>query len=295
MLPKRQRVDELLASREFPRLAQIRIFDWGRSELNTREEHVGRSDVCQKMRLTYWNSWLRGAVRILYDSVVLYRRQFSSRLKSRRSIVVVEVFDYDVLLSNELIGCASLPLGPTGGRQSLRLLRGGRHGEIALKAEVEVSIENIELPETSRLSQAWRVVVHSVKNLPNMDIFSKTDPTVVVKVVTPGSDCIPKASTPVVWNDQSAVFNWPLEFGEAREDVLEKLFEELSTAFGEPMDMSMFPTTVVGHNHVSQRWFEAFLDRLTKLQHLSRGAGEQQDRRLLRWSSTNLKSTIWSH
>lgn len=295
MLPRRQKAHEMLASRSQASagLARAHIFDWGRSELNTGAAHAERLPGCQQMRQSYWNIWLRGAIRILYDCVVLYRRQFSSRLTSRRSLIVIEVYDYDVMKSNDLIGCASLPLKPTSGQQSLRLLRSGSHGEIALDSEVDVSIDHIDLPDTSRLSQAWRVTVHCVRKLPWMDTFSKTDPLVVIKVVTPGSDCIPEAATPVIWNNNNAVFDWNLEFGEVRQSLLDQLFDELSSAFEEPMDMSMFPTTVVGHTHVQQRWFEAFLDRVKKLQHLSRAVGQRADSRLIRWGSGS-GSPLWS-
>merc|ERR1712048_704781 len=83
--------------------------------------------------------------------------------------------------------------------------------------------------------------VHRVRHLPRMDVFSATDPLVVVELVNSQCESRPQALTPVAWNDANAVFNVSLEFGEARPETVASFYLELSAAFGQQIHPEMFP------------------------------------------------------
>merc|ERR1711963_1129688 len=168
-LPERRRALDVLASRSVPGLARVHVFDWGRSELNTEANHAQMSEDEQLMRKWYWDIWQRGAFRVFYESVVLYRRQFTSRLLCPEATVTLDVWDYDTMTENDHIGSATLPLMPTYGPLTLNLQR--RRTGKSLKSTIEVEISNLQLPAVSRLSQAWRATVRRVNNLPRMDVF----------------------------------------------------------------------------------------------------------------------------
>lgn len=232
--------------------ARIHVFDWGRSELNTWETDAALKAEDREMRSDYWDIWLRGVLRILFDCAVLYRRQFTMAM-SPDCTVDIDVFDYDTLNQPQHMGRASLRLAPTNGFRKLKLYTLGYSDSKAplstgsIKktlqgaATVEVQVEQLTLPaRDSRLTQAWRVTIKRCQHLPNMDLFSLSDPFVHVTIKSPDSQTGPRTFTKVVWNNNNAVFDTPLDVASAKPEISASLVAQLSAIFGEPVSLDAF-------------------------------------------------------
>merc|ERR1712048_58583 len=170
------------------------------------------------------------------DCACLYRRQFCGAF-STESTVHFDVWDYDTLDGNDHIGEVSIPLSQTNGPVRLQL----SGDKCSSRSEIVVEIARLPLPEANcRLMEAWRVHVKSCMQLPCMDCFSQSDPLVFVTIKGPGSNISPQAFTKVVWNDNSPVFDAHLDFACTSPQFVPALFNQISNAFGEHIDPTIF-------------------------------------------------------
>lgn len=251
-LPSRQEMLNKLATRAQPEITRVQVFDWGRSELNRVEQHEALSEKDQEFRAVYWNLWLRAAVRILYEATA--------------SAVKVEVYDWDTMEDNDFIGSATSKLEVTSEPQVLTLL-----DENGQEMETEVMIEISTTPVTtinSRLAQIWHVHVHSASDLPRMDAFSKSDGYVRVSVETPGIACGPYAQTGVIWDDDNPEFDARLDFGVARQEVVEDFYRRLSAAIGEQVRPELVCRAEADEEH-TDIGFKNFVRNLSRFQDLA--------------------------
>lgn len=227
-------------------LALVKVFDWGRSELNTEENHSQLTPEAKEMRSAFWPIWQRGVVRLMFDALCLYTSQFVRPNGSPATTLEICVWDVDTFDPSDRIGSVVVPLVPTGGPVVLPLDPGEGYPLSAKshRPEVTVELSTSKPPAGSRLDEIWHVNVVKVSDLPRMDWWSDSDPMVEVLVGPPHlGEGRPKAYTPVVYNDHNATFDARLDFGFVRPDVAESLLQMVNTVFGETVDPSCLRET----------------------------------------------------
>ncbi len=155
--------------------ARVHIFDWGRSELNTPENHGTLWWEHKKDRETYWGHYCSGIALLLYDCCLVYARRFLSDHNS----VSISVWDRDVYTEDDLVGLTTVALEATDGvvKKGLEDTKGKPcHGsERGGATELSFSIQKLSVPEPTRLQGCWAVTVHRVNNTAKMDLMSKSD------------------------------------------------------------------------------------------------------------------------
>jgi len=229
------------------KLAKVKIFDWGRSELSLQADWQTYSQDDREQRQLHWDMWLRGMLRIFFEATSVYLQQFASGWAYPGGTLLIQVWDYDVENENDFIGYAALPLEPTNGPVTLELTSAS---ERALSSTVEVEVTRLPMNGLSRLSQAWQIHVHGANALPCMDFFSSTDPFVVARLISPDEEDMcnqylsgPCGITQVEWNDSSADFDCVLQLGDARTEVVDSLLTSISRGFETRITAEQFDQT----------------------------------------------------
>ena len=158
--------------------ARVHIFDWGRSELNTPENHNELWWEHKQARETYWGHYCSGIALLLYDCCLVYARRFLCDHNS----VSISVWDRDVYTEDDLIGLTTVALKATDGVVTTGLedtkgischADGGEGGKRT--TELSFSIQELPVPEPTRLQGCWAVTAHRVNNTAKMDLMSKSD------------------------------------------------------------------------------------------------------------------------
>lgn len=159
--------------------ARVHIFDWGRSELNTPENHGTLWWEHQKDRETYWGHYCSGIALLLYDCSLVYARRFLCQ----HSSVSISVWDRDVYTEDDLVGLTTVALEETDGVVAATLedskgkpcyAGGGFEGKREA-TKLSFSIQKLPVPEPTRLQGCWAVTAHRVNNTAKMDMLSKSD------------------------------------------------------------------------------------------------------------------------
>jgi len=255
-LPTRQEALRYLSGGGGKRLTEVLIFDWGRSQLETRETWKAMTLEQRERNMRYWEVYLRGLLRMLFACVRLYICQFCYAQPSKPSIVIIEVFDYDTFDAKDFLCSASLPLASTNGPIELNLVKA--NGKAA--GSVEVVITPAPVQSDSRLAESWVIEVVRVSGVPRGDVCGESDVTLRVMlyeteqrtrglvqslqttkqenlgVVMLGA----KAWTPVVYDDNDAEFNHKMWFGLASQTVQNQFFSRINTALGTTLSLQSF-------------------------------------------------------
>mmetsp|Transcript_23402 Transcript_23402/g.54446 ORF Transcript_23402/g.54446 Transcript_23402/m.54446 type:complete len:582 (-) Transcript_23402:77-1822(-) len=257
--PSRSKVEPLKQGKS-GKLALVRIFDWGRSELGTHSSYAALSHEDQEERILRWRQWHQALVRILVSCLTAYYRQFLWNAKEPRPFrgeIRFELWDADTLEENDYIGCVSLPLAPTRGRVQVDisgenlvgldacslLARAAAEGPFMCSDEVstlEIEVEEGHVPRGSRLEKIWYITVHGVYGVPHRDLFSASDPVVHVQITSDSLMRGPMVSTPTIWDVQDAEFGTRLEFGVVRQDLEHHIFNDMSRIWAGTISPDMF-------------------------------------------------------
>jgi hypothetical protein len=262
LLAQDRRAEECMAPTD---LAKVCVFDWGRSELNTIEKNATLQLEEQAQRQKYWDIWERGLIRAWFEAVNLYISQFQPAPVGGPFYVTISAWDYDTYDPCDFLGFVVLPLQETE-QDDFELSDLGGRG----CGSVSVSISRLQLPSQSRLSEAWRVYVAGVDDLPKADLFSDTDPLIRVDV---GSDrdedtdwrivgMSSSAWTPVIYNDRNAEIDKSLDFGFAKPEVLNSLMTQMSRPLGMNLGAKDFTIPDRADRTQRQQCFEDFLARI---------------------------------
>jgi len=251
-LPSRRTLESLRAGKGAAGLALVRIFDWGRSELETMLSYLQLSDEEKEQRNLYWCQWQSALVRIWVSSMTAYYRQFlwnADEARPFQGVVRFELWDADTLDEHDYIGNASIPLADTHGRimvpivtENLHdlnlfhlLTRAAAEGVTFCSGDgavLEVEVEEARAPADSRLERVWYVTVHNVFGVPSRDLFSASDPLVMVQV---NSDTLlkgPIGCTQTEWDVQDAALGARLEFGALKQQYESDIFNRMSRVWG---------------------------------------------------------------
>jgi len=221
-----------LAEEEVRRRVVVKIFDWGRSELNTPERHRRLSDAEKKDRATFWRYYTGGVDRLAWEAVRSYHHRFGCTAGWKQ--VTITVYDFDSCSGNDFIGKVTVPLHETEGEVTMRLEGAtGKQVRRCWGAPATLTYRvgrRTLLPEGSRIAEAWQVTVVSAAGLPGKDHFqgrSTSDPFVVLTAASEDGAISFKQQTCVVERQLNPQWNETFEFPVARDthalsDALEK-------------------------------------------------------------------------
>lgn len=228
-LPKRGTAQEQIRS-----AVKVKIFDWGRSELNTPERHASLAPGERRDRADFWRLYVSGVNRLAWEAARAYHHRFGNAAEWQE--VHITVSDFDSMTQNDYIGEATLPLRPTRGSSvTLRNRSGndveGRGGFSSLT----YAIEYRELPASSRMRGVWRVSVLRAAHLPVCDrVQGTSDPYCSLVAVSSDGSLRFRQETSIVkrnlnpeWNE---TFELPLMSGGV--DRLEEALEEAAVGLG---------------------------------------------------------------
>lgn len=244
-LPRRSLSREQLQKRVL-----VKIFDWGRSELDTYEKHSSLEMQEQSNRHKFWDYYCEGIYRLAWESARTYHHWFWNRIGW--TSVVLKVYDFDSCTENDLLGMVRVSLEPTEAVEvGLKDEKGkdviGKDGQ---KATLTYSVIFCALPEDSCLHALWRVHVAKASHLPAADTHLRgedsSDPFVVL--VAESEDGAHKLcqQTSVIQQKLNPVWDETLELPVARRhapDLLDKMLGEAAKGI---LAKDIFPAPHVG-------------------------------------------------
>eukprot|EP00928_Gymnodinium_smaydae_P064986 TRINITY_DN48198_c0_g1_i1.p1 TRINITY_DN48198_c0_g1~~TRINITY_DN48198_c0_g1_i1.p1 ORF type:complete len:711 (-),score=74.33 TRINITY_DN48198_c0_g1_i1:136-2217(-) len=187
-----QRTENLQDARSWvEERVRVHIFDWGRAELNTPEQHRLFSDEQKEDREEFWGLYNVGVSRLFWESARYY---WHNCCADDWSYLELFVYDRDYASKDDFIGSARFDLDSSKQDSNnapfqfdrrdmtLHLTDKGKHvvGTDGKRSELNISLSFEAFPSPSRLRGAWRVRVESASSLPAYDVSGSSDPFVVV-------------------------------------------------------------------------------------------------------------------
>mmetsp|Transcript_25988 Transcript_25988/g.57349 ORF Transcript_25988/g.57349 Transcript_25988/m.57349 type:complete len:743 (-) Transcript_25988:89-2317(-) len=161
----------------------VKIFDWGRSELNALERHTTLSAQEQGDRLEYWRYYAGGIDRLCWEAAREYWHRFTNVRGWHQALLTV--FDFDSVGHNDYIGQVQVPMAIMQETTSPLMNRYGKavHGRDG-PATITYSVSWIDFPGGARLKGTWRIHVLRASNLVGLDGLrgQSSDPFVSVTV-----------------------------------------------------------------------------------------------------------------
>lgn len=155
----------------------VRIFDWGRSELNTIEKDSNRTEKEQADRRKFWENYCGGIDVLSWNAARAYLHRFGNSAGWKE--VTFRIFDFDAMTADDFIGEATVPVEPTPVKTCPLNTKGITiHKK---KRTISYSIEWCEMPQESHLKGSWKVFVGGAENLIAKDKSThSSDPYCVV-------------------------------------------------------------------------------------------------------------------
>ena len=157
------------AAEEQAQQADVRIFDWGRSELLSKEAFEALAKPEQEDRTHFWNLYSDAACRLFYEALRAYYHRFCTPSWEH---VVLEVYDFDASSHDDLCGTCVVPLEETTVPKEFKLLDAS-HKPVQKKGrDCHLKVSIAKRPNAgpeSAVPTAWMVTVHGADQIPNMD------------------------------------------------------------------------------------------------------------------------------
>jgi len=166
----------------------VNIFDWGRSELLTKEAFDQLSTAEQSDRKKYWEYYMYGVDELSRNAAKMYDNQFSN--SGGWDEITVRVMDYDASNNDDFMGEVTLPLPKlplentwseefilrNKGKKWLR----GDPKKGRSRGSIKLDISWWDAPKTSsRMKGSWHITVDQASNLQIKDVIS-SDPYCLV-------------------------------------------------------------------------------------------------------------------
>lgn len=156
---------------------QVNIFDFGRSELNTRQHHQA---LCAKERLdrqTFWDHYASGVDRLLWEAARIY---FNRYILSDFNFIHIDFFDYDSLTENDFLGSVTIPLDQDAPKKGLsedwQIYELPLYNSCGTTMRINnkdstatIEVRYMVYPEPSKFAYGIQVRVVSAQNLRPMD------------------------------------------------------------------------------------------------------------------------------
>jgi len=137
----------------------VKIFDWGRSELNTMETYAALSSNDQNRRNKYWNFYKKGIAKLAWNASLEYKSRFGTK---KWLEIVINIMDFDALSKDDFLGRITIPVEETP-EKTLKL-------ENKSKSTFTYSISWHPLDD-SRLYGVWKVRIVGARSLQNKDFI----------------------------------------------------------------------------------------------------------------------------
>jgi len=181
----------------------VKVFDWGRSELNTVKKHAQLSGEDQRDRKNFWRNYVGGIDILAWEATRMYSHFFNNAGAWRK--VTFTVVDFDSQTSHDFIGEVTVPVEEVADTTV----------SIAKQSTLTYSIRWCALPTGSRLAGVWKVHLVRANKLLAKDIGLRhrtSDPLCEVNAAGDGcfrrqESSIKKQTLDPEWNE---VFELPV-------------------------------------------------------------------------------------
>jgi C2 domain len=189
----------------------VKIFDWGRSELLTRNEYRKLTKDEQEDRWRFWNYYRGGMDKLAYAACHAYEQQFSitdstvdNKERNRWIKISIKVMDFDSMSSDDYMGECTVALpDPFSPSDSSKLRILGQTSKYAIKSHtssgsqkpllvghnanpmmLHCNISWRDFPAESRLRGSWKIVIEKATDLPIRDVKKRSsDPYCIVSAI----------------------------------------------------------------------------------------------------------------
>jgi len=158
----------------------VRIFDWGRSELNSLQKHTHLSPEQQGDRLSFWRLYVGGIDRLAWEATRSYQHRFGN--SDGWATAQLAVYDFDSMTENDFLGEVTIAIMAVE-ETTVALTSGNRQPVLGKDGNPSTITYAVawERLENSRFQGVWKITIHAAKHLPVADaIRRKSDPFVQV-------------------------------------------------------------------------------------------------------------------
>jgi len=161
----------------------LKLFDWGRSELNTAADHALLTQQEIDDRQCFWKMYQESVGHFLWECSRLYWNNFCHQ---NWTSVKFNIYDFDSATENDFMGCAVLDLVESEEVvwSTLQIFNNGNVvcGEAGYESKVTIGVSYVKTPKPSRIQGVWRIHVKSAAYLPVLDPLGSSDPFVIVSL-----------------------------------------------------------------------------------------------------------------
>lgn len=226
-VPNRSKTEE-----DIRNSAIVRVFDWGRSELNDTNHMNTLTESEIEDREFFWEQYKTGINTISWVATHKYLNRFCCA--SWESVTFL-VYDHDSVSNDDFMCSATVLLKETEmKKRPLLTKRGGKGGTLTY------SIEWKEFEENSRMKGAWKITIVSGEDLPNLDFgvanlcgsaTQASDPYVIIRPLPSSKQESPfvfEQITTVKENNLHPVWNehFSIPVSHTGSDLLQEAFDD---------------------------------------------------------------------
>lgn len=147
-------------------MAKVVIFDWGRSELNTLQQHMSLSAKEQTDRRMFWQHYVEGIDRLSWEAARAYRNQFGNPDGWKQ--VKITIFDWDSQTENDFVASVVVDVETTS---PVEIAMRDKAGKPVASVKLTYAMEWKPCPPGSRLKGTWCVHVEKVTRVPLKDVL----------------------------------------------------------------------------------------------------------------------------
>mmetsp|Transcript_17868 Transcript_17868/g.34829 ORF Transcript_17868/g.34829 Transcript_17868/m.34829 type:complete len:702 (-) Transcript_17868:94-2199(-) len=261
-LPKRAAPEE-----EVRRKVVVKVFDWGRSELNTLDQHATLSADDQEDRREYWRYYCGGIDNMAWQAARAYKHRFGNC--NAWDEVEITIYPFDTLGMNDFFGRAAIPLQNTSctPEATVELLdRDGVPVKVGqTKATLTYALSWRRLPEDSRLSGSWQLYIKCAQNLPG-GVFSgplgAANAFVSVVARADGGRISFEQQSTVVQSNTNPAWDEKFEVPIARKDLIRDALDGLGMGEGDELTQ-LLPALKGGEEKEAHEALESWKNKLT--------------------------------
>jgi len=242
---------------EVRRKVIVKVFDWGRSELNTLDQHGTLSATDQEDRRTFWRYYCGGIDKMAWQAARAYKQRFD--VFTTWDEIEITISPFETLGLSNFFGRVNIPLKDASCGGTVKLLDkdglGLRIGDTIATLTYELAWRS--LPEDSRLSGCWRLTVTGAQNLP-----AAANAYVSVIARAEGGHVSGEQQSSVIQNNNHPAWNETFEVPIARRDLVQEALQSL----GEYDEFTqLLPATKGGDEVDTDGALQAWRNKLTAL------------------------------
>lgn len=206
----------------------VKIFDWGRSELNVASKYSVMTAAERSDRIEFWRNYRMGMNKLSFEAARFYHHRFNSTDPFPN--LRVRVWDFDSLTDNDLIGSTELRLEPSASSVTVPLFLSTSAKDKPC-GSLTYAIQWVEASPSSRLAGWWRVTLEKAEGLPAMDLSGTSDPLATLTATSRDGSFRTTWQTRVIERELNPTWNESFEVPVARPGT-RRLAEALETGPG---------------------------------------------------------------